>query len=796
MSPKYKDTIEFLIRVHHDRRWVLTALHPDNPKSVHSATFSREGAVPCTPWLEKWGKDHNLYYGLGEVLSDLTSKAKRQDIHAVHYLHADLDPRVGEELLAEQERIKKLLTGEGRPDVLPSVIPMPTAIICSGSGFQALWLLDKPLEVVGSSDAERIASADDIGGYNRTLELALGGDHCFDVSRILRLPGTINYPSAKKKERGRVEALAELIEFDPSRVYKIEQFTKTDVEKKKPTDTSVVIDARRVADLDTLGPKLSVSTKCIIVNGYDVMDKELHGWPPDRSKWLFRAVCQLLRAGVEEAVILGIITDPAYKISQSILELRSAGAIQRYAQRQIERAAAVMADPKLDDLNNRFAVVESVNGKCRIIEEQWDESLNRSRLVMQTFEDFRNRYCNIKIGAGTNSRGEEVEIPIGHWWCSHPQRRQYDRIIFLPGSQTEKSYNMWRGFGCEPAAGNCDLFLSHIRENICCGEDAKYNYLISWMANAVQNPASPGQVAVCMKGDQGTGKGFFAQTFGGLFGRHFLQVVNAKHLTGNFNSHLRDVCVLFADEAVFAPDRSHASVLKTLVTEERIVIELKGIDAESFPNYIHLIMASNDHFVVPAGIGERRFFVVEVSNAHKDDHTYFEAISAQLDSGGREALLHMLQNMNLEEFNVRDFPKTKELQGQKNFGMGTEDSWFSEKLRDGRLLPEHDEWRTEITEAEFYHDYILFCQSSSSFRKMTRENLLNILRKYISIDVFRTHMSIEIPMANGELKMVPRPRMLRLPPLAECRRLWTTRFGGTVEWELSDNETLFGETHV
>src|SRR5690606_8158768 len=151
------------------------------------------------------------------------------------------------------------------------------------------------------------------------------------------------------------------------------------------------------------------------------------------------------------------------------------------------------------------------------------------------------------------------------------------------------------------------------------------------------------EVAVVMRGGRGTGKSFFAKMFGRLFGRHFLQVANSQHLVGNFNAHLRDSVVVFGDEAFYAGDKKHESILKTLVTEENIVIEGKGVDAEPSRNYVHLILASNDEWVVPAGLDERRFFVIEMGEGHKQDHAYFKTIKQDLEAGGFENLLHFLR---------------------------------------------------------------------------------------------------------------------------------------------------------
>ena len=47
---------------------------------------------------------------------------------------------------------------------------------------------------------------------NAKLAQDLGGDNCHNIDRIMRVPGTINVPNAKKRSQGRVEALAYVVE--------------------------------------------------------------------------------------------------------------------------------------------------------------------------------------------------------------------------------------------------------------------------------------------------------------------------------------------------------------------------------------------------------------------------------------------------------------------------------------------------------------------------------------------------------------------------------------------------------
>ena len=79
-----------------------------------------------------------------------------------------------------------------------------------------------------------------------------------------------------------------------------------------------------------------------------------------------------------------------------------------------------------------------------------------------------------------------------------------------------------------------------------------------------------------------------------------------------------------------------------------LTIESKYQNAMQMPNYIHLMMASNEDWVVPASLDARRFFVLEVSPACANHHAYFAAIFEELHDGGYEAMLHDLLALRLD----------------------------------------------------------------------------------------------------------------------------------------------------
>src|SRR5215204_2312773 len=124
------------------------------------------------------------------------------------------------------------------------------------------------------------------------------------------------------------------------------------------------------------------------------------------------------------------------------------------------------------------------------------------------------------------------------------------------------------------------------------------------------------------------------------------------------------------------------------------MIEAKGYDAEQSRNCTHLIMASNSDWVVPAGLEERRFLVLDVGESQMQNSEFFGALDRELESGGREALLHLLLNRDLSGFNVRRFPQTEALREQKLLSLETHEEEWIQVLRDG-VTPDLDFWKPD-----------------------------------------------------------------------------------------------------
>ena len=345
---------------------------------------------------------------------------------------------------------------------------------------------------------------------------------------------------------------------------------------------------------------------------------------------------------------------------------------------QIPREKAETLDPDLAEMNSKHCVISDFGGKCVVANEVIDRKNNEKTVTFSSFETIINRYRNRKRTLKTtekNEAGEEVQketkTSLGRWWLNQGQRRQLDTVVFAPGRDIHvpAAFNLWRGFKYEPdfenSASKCRLYLKHIHENICQGDHRLFKYKIRWMADAVQNPGKPGNVALVLRGEMGTGKGEFARHFGELFGENFIPVTKAKHITGHFNGHMGKCILMFGDECFNRGDEEQEQILKTLITERYWLIEFKGYDAKRFSSCLHIILAANHDWVVPVRLDDRRFCCNEVGKAHQKDRPYFTAIDNQMRNGGYEALLGLLLKIDLTNWNPEDIPETKERQFQK-----------------------------------------------------------------------------------------------------------------------------------
>ena len=411
--------------------------------------------------------------------------------------------------------------------------------------------------------------------------------------------------------------------------------------------------------------------------------------------------------------------DKSAPVATLVNQIESAREAGRQARAE---AAPTELQEIIDDVvkryNERFFVAPEGSGSY-VFEEAWDYELNRSTLRRYRRAAFREVRDNIqvRIPTGDETSKQVLEADL---WLKSTLRRTFEHIALIPsGECPANTYNLWHGFGVEAVAGDVTLMLSFIKGVICSGNAEYSDYLIRWLAYAVQYPDRQAGVVPVLQGGKGIGKSTIGRVMVKIFGQHGLQITATRHLTGNFNAHLRSTLFLLADEAFYAGDPQGGAVLKGLVTEDYLSIEQKGVDVYQVRNRLKIMMCSNSEWVVPASSDERRYFCLTVSDKHQGDFDYWNRLNALIDNGGAEAFLHyLLHEVDLSDFNIRAVPQTEALAKQKVQSLDALPAFLFDALSEGAICGRcwDDAQGLEMPTALFMTGLTEYCQRHPRYR--------------------------------------------------------------------------------
>ena len=459
--------------------------------------------------------------------------------------------------------------------------------------------------------------------------------------------------------------------------------------------------------------------------------------------------------------------------------------------------------PWLQQLNDEWTLI-ATNGQVRAYREEKQLLGDQEQIIVADYPvaAFEKLLSNRKV------EGK----PLGKTWVEWIHRNECAGIVFMPDTAERfpevngtRYFNLWRGFAVEPnGSASCDMLYQLIRETLADGDQKVADYVINWLAYAVQYPGDPAEVAVVFRGGKGTGKGTLGRAFFNLFGTHGMQITSPTLLTGRFNSHLRNTVALFADEAFYAGDKTGESVLKGLLTEPYLMFEGKGTNAFMGQNCLHVMMASNQDWVVPAGTdGERRFAVFQVSDNRKGDVAFFDKLNHQLyRQGGLGRLLHDLQTRDITGWHPREnYPRTVALAEQSARKPEHALEWrFTRALMTGDLAELggfiKDDRAIIHKEALREHCDPVQCSKQAGFQ-LSMSPAPQIPAKFLK-DAFGLKgkgLTMQLTLSGDELFSLGlakhRPGQQRcfvLPPLKECRRRYVQHRLG-----LDDPATWYGD---
>lgn len=302
---------------------------------------------------------------------------------------------------------------------------------------------------------------------------------------------------------------------------------------------------------------------------------------------------------------------------------------------------------------------------------------------------------------GTIAVLKSAAAPI---WLKWPLRAAVDKLSYLPGEEplVEQEglvyLNQWKGWGVAPSKGTVRPFLDLIDYLFEGAEKGVKEWFLDWCAYPIQFPGTKMFSAVILHGRMtGTGKTLIGYTLARIYGKNFIKI-KSKDLYDTWWAENRQF--VLGDEISGSDKRAEADMMKAMITQEEVNINIKYIPQFSIPDCVNYYLTSNHADALFLEDEDRRFFVhdVGIDKPPLSDEFYANYDRWLKKEGGAGHLMQWFLERDLNKFN----PKAPALRTAAReqmilSGKSDVDSWLvemrddaSSKLRVGQLRHQRD----------------------------------------------------------------------------------------------------------
>lgn len=183
---------------------------------------------------------------------------------------------------------------------------------------------------------------------------------------------------------------------------------------------------------------------------------------------------------------------------------------------------------------------------------------------------------------------------------------------------------------------------------LCNDDNEGVEYVLNWFAYVLQHPESRNHTALHFVSKvQGTGKNTICNMLCKFLNQFSKANTNIEDILGRFNGTVEDSKLIIINECPLG--KKNNDKLKAFITDDKIIIERKGIDQIEKDNLTNLIILSNNFDTGIIENQDRRFsfFYTELDKFEKifyDD--YFDNIDSHYDNFIKFLLSRDLSNYN------------------------------------------------------------------------------------------------------------------------------------------------------
>jgi hypothetical protein len=268
---------------------------------------------------------------------------------------------------------------------------------------------------------------------------------------------------------------------------------------------------------------------------------------------------------------------------------------------------------------------------------------------------YANRfYVETKVDKEGEAR--QVDKPIAPAWLSWPHRAELARITYEPGAPrvtARREYNYWKGWGCEPRAGDASPW-TELLDYLFGKNVGTRTWFERWCAWPLQHPGDKLYTAAVVWGvATGTGKSLVGYSLAKIYGDNFAEITD-QDLQGQFNEWAENKQFVMGDDVAGSEHKKGtADRLKFMVTRQQIRLNPKYVPSFVLPDRINYYFNSNhpDAFFVEDD--DRRYFVHEAPPVPREPEFYKRYDAWLRSKAGPPALFGHLLRLDLGDFDPK-----------------------------------------------------------------------------------------------------------------------------------------------
>jgi Family of unknown function (DUF5906) len=691
----------------------------DKQSSVPCKTFTMpQQAAQAEAWVsEVNAQGRNCYFHTN--VSDITNRRlSKLDVKAARFVWADIDPDIKQ--FGSYEKARGYLNS-----LIPSLIEHASIIIDSGNGLQVLYRL------APAHDIRDQESKEEYEIVNRAVAKRWNADSTQDCSRILRLPGTLNYPSQSKIDKGypSTPSIAKIIYCSAT------EYTLESIQTALAISPELIEQARIEYHTKSKCAKSAQAIVKIEITEQlkDRFEQFLESNPSAKARYLgstqglvdksgsamdMGMATSMMRGGFNIDQIRALLLDWQFGSKNNDrtqdrywanIRQNSYARDEEITQEKIDAFWAQVTGTPVDKVKTGFTeatteeFVEPLDAIDLINQEYAWDNLTREIYDIKNglyvpAPKFYMHYENVSYKPSEDAKA----TTLGRGWVKSPKRRSVKQLVLAPGKPAtlkDGSLNTWRGFTAEPEPGDVTPFIDLI--NFVLPNKAEREYCVKWLAKMIQEPGTKFLVSLVVWSiEEGVGKGLLFETVGSLFHQRHFKVVGNEVFNDQFTEWQSQKIFVIADEVSSADKRSTADRVKGWITATENNINVKNTAKYSEPNLIKYVFLSNHPDAVYLNDKDRRFFVAEAPDKKLPDEIRKSFVD-WIKSGGKAKLMDYLLNLDTSQFDpTAPAPMSQSKMGMLDSNKSDLEQWVENALLKAQAK-NHDLISTEDLAAHY-----------------------------------------------------------------------------------------------